>query len=130
MIQAAIFDLGGTLLEFNPQKLPWLEWERIGLVHVHTFLTAQGHVLDFDQLATIFSSALPERWELAAKGVKNLKLGDMLHESCAACGVTLTGDEIGEAIAELWQSCEDAAALPLRCSAGRKRVETVLGPFP
>ena len=99
-LQAAIFDLGGTLLEFNPQGLSWLEWERIGLASVHIFLTARGHALDFEQLAPLFSNALPERWELAARGVKNLRLGDILGESLSACGVTLAAAELDEAIAQ------------------------------
>lgn len=99
-LRAAIFDLGGTLLEFNPRGLSWMEWERTGLMNAHAFLTARGHTLDLGQLAPLFSSTLPVRWEWAARGVQNLKLGDMLRESCAACGVTLADEDLDEAVAQ------------------------------
>ena len=99
MIQSVIFDLGGTLLDFNPRHVPWLEWERIGLEQACQYLIEQGHALSQETFVAHLTDALPERWERAAQGGDNLRLGDVLRESCAAFGATPDDDEIEEAIA-------------------------------
>jgi HAD superfamily hydrolase (TIGR01509 family) len=99
MINAVIFDLGGTLLDFNPDRLPWLEWERVGLASAHAYLAAQGYRIEEQELVAHFLERLPERWERAAQGGENLRLGDVMREACAACGVTLTEEEIVGAVA-------------------------------
>jgi HAD superfamily hydrolase (TIGR01549 family) len=98
-VRAVIFDLGGTLLEFNPQHQPWMEWEREGLDAAHAYLSACGHGLPRAELMERFFSALNERWDRATKGGANLRLQDLLSESYAACGFILTADEIAEAVA-------------------------------
>lgn len=99
MIRAILFDLGGTLLEFNPHHLPWLEWERAGLENVHAYLLARGYDLALAALSDHWAEQLPERWERAARGEANLRLGGVLREACHACGVTPTADEIEAATA-------------------------------
>jgi len=98
VIRAVIFDLGGTLLDFNPQRLPWLEWERMGLDAAHAYLAGRGYDLLLDALAAHFCGSLAERWDRATKGGTNLRLQDLLSESCAACGTVPTPDEIAEAV--------------------------------
>jgi len=99
VIRAILFDLGGTLLEFNPHHLPWLEWERAGLENVHACLLTRGYDLDLTAFSAHWAEQLPERWEQAARGEGNLQLGDVLREACHACGVTPTADEIETAVA-------------------------------
>ena len=99
MIQAVIFDLGGTLLEFNPRHVPWLEWERLGLEQACRYLIEQGHALPQETFVAHLSDGLPERWERAAQGGDNLRLGDVLRETCAAFGAAPRDDEIEGAIA-------------------------------
>jgi putative hydrolase of the HAD superfamily len=98
LIRAVIFDLGGTLFEFNPKHLPWLAWERAGLEGAHACLSAQGHDLPLQAFIDHVQGMLPERWERAVQGIENLRLGDVLHEACAACGVTPVAGEVQAAV--------------------------------
>ena len=99
MIQAVIFDLGGTLLEFNPRHVPWLEWEGAGLERACQYLIEQGYALSQEAFVSHVIHGLPERWECAAQGGDNLRLGDIVREACAALGAAPDDDEIEEAIA-------------------------------
>jgi putative hydrolase of the HAD superfamily len=99
MIRAVLFDLGGTLLEFNPHHLPWLEWERAGLEGAHAALSARGHALPVETFIAHFENRLPERWDQAARGGPNLRLADAIREACLACGATPDEGEIEAAIA-------------------------------
>jgi putative hydrolase of the HAD superfamily len=98
VIRAVVFDLGGTLLDFNPQHIPWPEWERAGLESAHAFLSAQGYDLPTDTFATQFVNGLPELWERATRGQGNLRLGNRLREAYAACGVKLRPEHVRAAI--------------------------------
>jgi HAD superfamily hydrolase (TIGR01509 family) len=100
MVQAVLFDMGGTLLDFNPDHLPWLEWERAGLRRAYNYLAGWGYALPEETFVTRFMESLPERWERAAQGGDNLRLGDVMREACAVCGAAPAGDEIEGAIAQ------------------------------
>jgi len=99
VIHAVIFDLGGTLLEFNPQHLPWMEWEREGMDAALAYLLERGHILPTAEFTEHFFGSLRDRWDRATKGGGNLRLQDLLCESCAAYEVILTADEIAAATA-------------------------------
>jgi putative hydrolase of the HAD superfamily len=98
VIRAVVFDLGGTLLDFNPQHIPWPEWERAGLESAHAFLEAQGYALPRDAFATRFVNGLPELWERATRGQGNLQLGCRLREAYADCGVELEPSHVTTAV--------------------------------
>jgi len=99
MIQAVIFDMGGTLIEFKPDHLPWLEWERAGLQNAYAYLSARGHAISEQALIARFIDGLPARWRRATQGKGNLRLGDVMRDTCAAFGIALTEGEIDELIA-------------------------------
>jgi putative hydrolase of the HAD superfamily len=117
MIRAIIFDLGGTLLEFNPHHLHWLQWERVGLEGAHACLAAQGKDLDLEAFVAHFSEQLPERWDQAARGEANLRLPDLLRETCLALGATLTAREV-EAVTAAYIKPIDAAVAPYADTVG------------
>jgi putative hydrolase of the HAD superfamily len=76
-----------------------MEWERVGLENVHAYLLTRGYDLDLASFSAHWTVQLPERWEQAARGEGNLRLGDVLREACHACGITPAADEIEAAVA-------------------------------
>ena len=100
MIRAVIFDMGGTLLDFNPEGLPWLEWERLGLEQAYETLAAQGYKIPRDAFVSQFLDELPDRWIRATEGDQNLQLGDRLREVCAASGRVPDKADVDRAVAQ------------------------------
>jgi putative hydrolase of the HAD superfamily len=94
MIRAVIFDMGGTLLDFNPEHIPWPEWERAGLESAHAYLQQQGFDLALDAFVAHFIDPLPECWERATAGGQNLRLGEAVRAACAACGATIGPEQV------------------------------------
>lgn len=111
MISAVVFDLGGTLLEFNPDRLPWLDWERAGLTNAYAYLTARGYEIEEQALTAEFIDKLPERWRRATQGGENLRLSVVMREACAAGGIAPTPAEIDEAVARYIEPL-DARVVP------------------
>ena len=86
-INAVIFDLGGTLIEYAGEYATWPNLETPGFQAAHTYLTQQGVQVDFEVFKQAGFALLPERWQMAARGEKNLRLADLLMESLTAVGI-------------------------------------------
>jgi len=100
VIRAVLFDMGGTLLDFNPHRLQWLEWERGGMESVHTYLVNRGYSLTGSTFFAHLIDSLAERWAEATQGGRNLHLAERIRAACTACGVSPTRDEIDQAVAQ------------------------------
>lgn len=78
-IQAVIFDLGGTLIEYAGPYTAWPDLETPGFEAAYGLLAQQGVVLPaFEQFREAGFAMLPQRWRQATLGEQNLRLVDLL----------------------------------------------------
>ncbi|MCB8984041.1 MAG: HAD family hydrolase [Ardenticatenaceae bacterium] len=115
-IEAVVFDLGGTLIEYTGPYDAWPALETPGLQAAYDYLRAQGGQLpEFTVFRDTGFSILPGKWETAVSGHQNLRLidflDDILHTCAGANGIQ--PDWLAEA-AELYQTalCSQAHPLP------------------
>jgi len=113
-IQAIIFDLGGTLIEYAGPFASWPELETPGLEAAYTALQGKGMALpEFDLFCAAGFEILPGRWQMATSGKRNLRLQDFLVEVLEACDVQgLDPDWLAEA-SHLYETAICAQALPI-----------------
>jgi len=104
-IDAVIFDLGGTLIEYAGPYLYWPELETPGLEAAYNYLDARGITLPpFNRLRDTLFASLPGRWQEATEGKRNLRLVEFLAEFFQANGLPdLPGEWVAGA-AEAYQS--------------------------
>jgi HAD superfamily hydrolase (TIGR01509 family) len=80
-IEAVIFDLGGTLIEYAGPYLTWPELETPGLEAAYNDLVRKGVSLPpFNELRDSLFASLPDRWQEATEGKQNLRLAEFLAE--------------------------------------------------
>lgn len=88
-IQAIIFDLGGTLIEYAGPHDGWPELETPGFTAAYGVLQEAGVTLPaFEAVRQAGFVRLPRRWRQATLGEANLRLVDLLAETLADCGLT------------------------------------------
>ncbi len=91
-IEAVIFDLGGTLIEYTGPYDAWPALETPGLQAAYDYLEQQGGQLpEFAVFRDTGFAILPGKWETAVSGGQNLRLvdflSDIVHTCCAANGI-------------------------------------------
>ena len=100
MIQAVIFDMGGTLLRFaRPGSGSWRELETPGIRSLYRYLIEQGHPIvshEEDFVEAMFAR-LAEGWEQSTGGHINLRAVDWIAAGAAAHDVTLDEQALREA---------------------------------
>ena len=114
-IEAVIFDLGGTLIEYAGPFAAWPELETPGFMAAYNHLKQAGSAMPkFLQFREVGFEMLPVRWGMASAGERNLRLVDLLAEVLAACGVNEIPAERLTAAAKQYQSAvtEQAVVLP------------------
>lgn len=116
-IQAIIFDLGGTLIEYTGPFSTWPELETPGLKAAYSFLQEEGLVMPaFNLFCSAGFEILPGRWQMATNGQRNLRLVDFLVEVLENCHVKGVKPEKLAKAAELYESAICAQALPLEAA--------------
>lgn len=113
-LQAIIFDLGGTLVEYAGPFGTWPELETPGLKAAYISMQGDGVLLpDFDTFSSAGFEILPGRWQMATNGQRNLRLIDFLEEVLEACGVQgINREQLTEA-ANLYEAAICAQAHPI-----------------
>jgi len=67
-LEAVIFDLGGTLIDYLGGAPKWPEMEFPGIQALHDTLSAAGFSLDADVFRDNFIAAMDQRWRAATAG--------------------------------------------------------------
>ena len=91
-IEAVVFDLGGTLIEYAGPYAVWPDLETPGLTAAYDYFRLKGIRLpEFEQFRDAGFAILPGRWQGAVDGRHNLRLvdflGEILQSCCGANGV-------------------------------------------
>jgi putative hydrolase of the HAD superfamily len=87
MVEAVIFDLGGTLIEYAGKYDRWPDLETPGLTAAYDYLKHQGiELTDFAYFQATGFALLPGRWRQAVEGEQNLQLVELLAEVLQVCG--------------------------------------------
>ena len=90
MIRSVIFDLGGTLIDFDAKD--WRAMEERGAAALYRFLVERGHPLPEADLNDALWDGMRRGWDDAMSGRANACLPNIMAASLARFGVTL--DEV------------------------------------
>jgi HAD superfamily hydrolase (TIGR01509 family) len=113
-IEAVIFDLGGTLLEYSGGYDSWPELEAPGFGAAHEHLSGAGIKLpNLDEFQRAGFDLLPRRWQMATSGVRNLTVPSLLNELILSFNSTLPSDELVYEAASKYQAAVCAGVTPL-----------------
>jgi len=94
-IDAVVFDLGGTLLEYAGTIETWPELEGPGLAAAHGYLASSGISLpDTYEFQKSGFELLPTRWQMATSGKRNLTVPSLLEAILDEYSIAPPGDEI------------------------------------
>lgn len=112
-INAIIFDLGGTLIEYAGPYATWPALETPGFEAAYAHLNSNGIELPpFDTFRDTGFAMLPGRWQAAARSERNLRLVDLLAEVLAAHDLTAEPTHLAQA-GTLYEDAICAQAHPL-----------------
>lgn len=85
-IEAVIFDLGGTLIEYAGPYAIWPDLETPGLSAAYDYFQGKSMALPpFEQFRDAGFGILPGRWQGAVDGQRNLRLADFIGEILHSC---------------------------------------------
>ncbi len=113
-LEAVVFDLGGTLIEYAGPYAAWPDLETPGFTAVYDHLLAQGVAMPaFAQFRDTGFMRLPSRWQAATEGKQNLRLEELLAEVLQSCGVTAVSPATLTTAAHLYEDAICAQAAPM-----------------
>ncbi|RMH01843.1 MAG: HAD family hydrolase [Chloroflexi bacterium] len=109
-LQAIVFDLGGTLIEYSGPYQKWPDMETPGFLAAYAVLqTAQLPLPDFQQFQQTGFDLLPIRWQAAVKGKQNLRLIELLADVLAAYQVVVPPNLLDRAARAYEQAIQQQA---------------------
>lgn len=113
-IEAIIFDLGGTLLEYAGKYSGWPELEAPGFAAAHEYLGDRGLSLpNQSRFQAAGFDLLPGRWRMATRGIRNLTVPSLLADVLDLFNVELMDGEILEEAAQRYQKAVCAGVRPI-----------------
>lgn len=113
-IEAVIFDLGGTLIEYAGPYERWPELETPGLRAAYDCLLNKGLDLPpFDLFRDNAFALLPGRWQAATDGRRNLRLMDYLQDLLAEMQIDSLPPSVLNGAAQTYQAavCSQAVLI-------------------
>jgi putative hydrolase of the HAD superfamily len=114
-IEAIIFDLGGTLLEYSGGFDSWPELEGPGFKAAYEYLDAEGISLpNLGEFQAGGFDLLPKRWQMATTGERNLTVPNLLSELMTSFDTNLPADELIDEAASRYQEavCAGVTSMP------------------
>ena len=93
VIRSVIFDLGGTLLNFDGSARGWRDMEARGVSALYRHLTGCGHALPEREFEQVTWDTMRLGWQEAMAGRDNACLLALLSLAAACFGISLCGDE-------------------------------------
>ncbi|HRQ41643.1 MAG TPA: HAD family hydrolase [Chloroflexota bacterium] len=134
MIEAVVFDLGGTLIEYAGRYAAWPDLETPGLTAAYDYLGQQGYTLPvFDRFQQAGFTLLPPLWRAATRHEANLRVADLLAMILDEVGVnavrvmdvTAAAERYGAAIQAQAEVIQQAVATVAQVKAAGYRVGLV-----
>lgn len=97
-IQAVLFDLGGTLIDYKGGLATWEETERRALRAVYRLWRAEGRALpDETTFLQLLAADMDREWKAGIAGLRPVTCDSILQGSSQALGLTLTPAEVRQA---------------------------------
>lgn len=115
MIEAVVFDLGGTLIEYAGEYATWPDLEIPGMTAAHRTLSEHDvEAPDLEQFKLIGFELLPKRWQRAMRGEQNLTLDSLLGDIVETAELPRPNSDLLHTAARQYEAalCGGAAPLP------------------
>jgi putative hydrolase of the HAD superfamily len=114
-LRGVLFDMGGTLLYFNPPGESWEGMEKIGALGAYRLLSEQNYLLPPEQEALELAwTYARDLWaDLNAHPPKNLKLGYQMSLLAGQWGIADLAEDIIEALAQAYMTAIRTHVRPL-----------------
>ena len=113
--EAIVFDLGGTLIEYAGKFDSWPDLEAPGMRAAHAFLRQEGvPVPEMSQFEAVGYELLPNRWQQAKTGVRNLTVPLLLTDILEQLHIVAPDPSILRTAADRYERaiCDDAEPIP------------------
>ena len=116
-LEAILFDLGGTLLEYTGGYDSWPELEGPGFEAAHIYLSSNGIALPpLVEFKAAGFDILPKRWQMATTGKRNLTVASLLADVLKISEDVLPSDGLMQEAASRYQAAVCAGVVPMPLS--------------